>query len=77
MFEGGATMWQRIEPYPGKLWEVASRAARVGDTIYLAGQVGIDADGKIVGDDMRSQARKALRTSKIFFGRPGQRCGTL
>jgi reactive intermediate/imine deaminase len=39
-----------------------SHAWRVGNTIYLAGQLGTDAHGQLVGpNDMRAQARQAFQ----------------
>ena len=36
-----------------------STAVRAGDTVYLSGALGIDADGKL-GDGMKAQARLAM-----------------
>jgi enamine deaminase RidA (YjgF/YER057c/UK114 family) len=39
-----------------------SHAARVGDTIYVAGQIAQDLDGRIVGaGDFEAQMRQVLR----------------
>ena len=35
-------------------------ALRIGDTIYISGQVPVDEQGTIVGDNIRSQTRKVL-----------------
>ena len=38
-----------------------SHAVKTGTTVYLAGQTGADADGKLVGkDDFEAQARQVL-----------------
>jgi 2-iminobutanoate/2-iminopropanoate deaminase len=67
-------MRQRIEPYPDKLWDGASRGFQVGHTIYLSGQVGLDADGNLAGADISSQTRKALENVSDILGAAG---GTL
>ncbi len=67
-------MRRRIEPHPDKLWEAASKAFLVGNTLYLSGQIGLDADGNLVGDDMGSQARKALENIQEVLAAAG---GTL
>lgn len=61
-------MRRRIEPFPGKLW---LRGHQAGDTIYLSGQVGLDADGKIVGDDIRSQTRQAYQNIQTLLHAAG------
>lgn len=38
--------------------EPYSYAIRAGDTLYLAGQVSLDADGEVVGDTVAEQARQ-------------------
>lgn len=35
-------------------------ALRVGDTVYVSGQVPVDASGAIVGDDVRAQTAQVL-----------------
>lgn len=39
---------------------VIAPAVRVGDLLYLSGSAGHDAAGKLVGDDIESQARQAM-----------------
>lgn len=36
-----------------------------GKTVYIAGQVGIDSNGKLVGDDFRSQAEQIFKNLKL------------
>lgn len=55
------TSRKRIEPDPAKQWDAASKAVLVDDTLYLSGQVGLDADGKLVGLDIVSQTDQAVR----------------
>jgi enamine deaminase RidA (YjgF/YER057c/UK114 family) len=46
----------------GMPWEKEygySQAVKVGDTIYISGQVSHDDKGKIVGNDMESQMRQS------------------
>lgn len=38
-----------------------SHVVRVGDTVFLAGVVGQDVERRLVGDDVGSQTRQALR----------------
>ena len=35
-------------------------ALRVGDTVYVSGQVPVDGSGKVVGDDVRGQTAQVL-----------------
>ncbi|MCC6175434.1 MAG: RidA family protein [Chloroflexi bacterium] len=44
-----------------------SHAARVGNTLYLAGQIPLDADGKLVGRaDAEAQAEQCLKNVKAL-----------
>jgi 2-iminobutanoate/2-iminopropanoate deaminase len=48
---------QAIEPDPSRILPGMSQAVRVGDTIYLSGQVAFGTDGQVVGaGDARAQA---------------------
>jgi len=38
-----------------------SQAVRAGGFLFVAGQLGVDADFRVVGGDIASQARQALR----------------
>jgi 2-iminobutanoate/2-iminopropanoate deaminase len=38
-----------------------SQAIRVGDLVFTSGQLGADASGALVGDDVAAQAEQALR----------------
>jgi enamine deaminase RidA (YjgF/YER057c/UK114 family) len=40
-------------------------------TIYVGGQNGIDADGKVVADDVRGQTRQALRNVESVLAEAG------
>jgi enamine deaminase RidA (YjgF/YER057c/UK114 family) len=48
---------EAIEPDPARILPGMSQAVRVGDTVYLSGQVAFGADGQVVGiGDARAQA---------------------
>ena len=59
----------------GMPWEKEygySQAIKVGDTIYLSGQVGHDDKGDIVGEgNMEAQMRQAYANVKKLLGRYG------
>ncbi len=56
----------RLGPY--------SQVVRVGDTIYTAGQPGIDpATGKVAGDTFEAQARQAFRNLAAVLEDAGSR----
>ncbi len=49
-----------------------SQAVRVGDRLYLSGQLGLDpATGKIAGQNFETQARQALENQKIILETAG------
>ena len=49
-----------------------SQAVRVGETLYLSGQLGLDpATGKFAGQDFKSQARQALKNQKAILETAG------
>jgi enamine deaminase RidA (YjgF/YER057c/UK114 family) len=49
-----------------------SHACRVGDTVYLAGQVARDLGGEVVGTgDVRAQARQAFANIVAILGEMG------
>ncbi len=49
-----------------------SQAVRLGNTLYLSGQLGIDAStGKFAGDDFENQARQALENQKAVLSAAG------
>lgn len=43
-----------------------------GDTFYMAGQVAMDADSNVVGDDIETQARKAYENVGILLDTIGK-----
>jgi 2-iminobutanoate/2-iminopropanoate deaminase len=48
-----------------------SQVVATRDLVYTAGQVPYDADGKLVGDDIESQARQALANVLSAFAAVG------
>ncbi len=49
-----------------------SQAVRVGDRLYLSGQLGLDpATGKIAGQNFETQARQALKNQKTILETAG------
>ena len=45
-----------------------SRVARIGNTLYISGQLGLDIDGELVGPgDARAQARRAWRNLEAIL----------
>ncbi|WP_299168978.1 RidA family protein [uncultured Arthrobacter sp.] len=49
-----------------------SQAVRLGNTVYLAGQGGFDAQtGKLVGEDVRDQTRQTLQNLKYVVEAAG------
>jgi 2-iminobutanoate/2-iminopropanoate deaminase len=51
-----------------------SQVVQVGDLVFLAGAVGQDAERRLVGDDVASQTRQALRNMETALASVG---GTL
>jgi 2-iminobutanoate/2-iminopropanoate deaminase len=48
-----------------------SPALAVGDLIFLAGQGGFDAEGRLVGDDVRAQTEQAFRNVRALLEAAG------
>jgi len=63
---------QRINP-PGVTSPSSYRhVVRVGDTLYIAGQVALDAEGNLVGeDDMVAQMRQVMENLKSVLASQG------
>ncbi len=68
-------MVERIEIDPDWPWARDFRyrqGIRVGDTVYVSGQVGFDPDGNIVGgDDMEAQARQTFANIRAVLEMAG------
>jgi 2-iminobutanoate/2-iminopropanoate deaminase len=48
-----------------------SEAVRVGDVLYLAGQIGTDTSGKLVAGGLQMEARQALNNIKATLEKNG------
>jgi len=51
--------------------EPYSYAIRAGDTVYLAGQVSLDAGGNVVGDTVNAQARQVWKNISSVLAAAG------
>lgn len=60
---------------PKGVWKSApfkfSQAVRSGDTLYMAGQTGIDPSGKVVQGGFKEQTREAFRNIERILGEAG------
>jgi 2-iminobutanoate/2-iminopropanoate deaminase len=70
----GAQALQRVNPPGLSTPQTYSHIVRAGNTVYIAGQVGADAQGKVVGAGMKEQVeqvlnnlRTALASQKLDF----------
>ena len=50
-----------------------SKAVRAGDFVFLSGQLGLGADGKLAGDDITTQSKQTLENIKSLLAAAG--CG--
>lgn len=57
-----------LAPLPGPAHVVVAEGGR---TIYVSGQTGVDADGKLVGSDHRSQSVQALQNLQTALAAAG------
>ena len=68
-------MPDRVELNPDWPWAKDYRIAqgvRVGDTVYVSGQVGFDREGNIVGgDDMKAQALQTFENIRAVLAEAG------
>ena len=48
-----------------------SKAARAGDFVFLSGQLGMDANAKLVGNDIASQTKQTLENIKALLNEAG------
>ena len=55
-------------PRPGAVF---SQAVRVGDVIYLSGQIGADSAGRLVPGGLQAEARQALNNIKSTLDKIG------
>jgi enamine deaminase RidA (YjgF/YER057c/UK114 family) len=57
---------QLIAPpnHRGSAWNTTTQAVRVGDLIFVGGQMSLDEKGNVVGNDVATQARNAFESLK-------------
>jgi 2-iminobutanoate/2-iminopropanoate deaminase len=55
--------------------EPFSYAIRAGNTLYLAGQVSVDADGNVVGETVNAQARQVWKNISSVLAAAGSSIG--
>ncbi len=61
-----ATQWEWEKDMP------PAPAVRVGNTLYLSGQIALGANGEVVGEgDLIAQARQCFENIKAILGREG------
>ena len=48
-----------------------SKAARAGDFVFLSGQLGLGADGKLAGDDIETQTQQTIENIKSLLAEAG------
>ena len=68
---------KRIDP--GWKWDdnfFMSQAIQIGDTVYVSGQVALDAEGNVVGPaDVKAQTRQTLENVKTLLEAAGASMG--
>ena len=69
---GAAQEIQRINPEGMTQPTTYSHVVRVGNQLFIAGQVAVDGDGNLVGrGDMRAQVRQVLKNLKTVLASQG------
>src|SRR5439155_3343512 len=73
--KGGTTMPSKVTYDPGWQWDdifPLSQAVKVGNFLYLSGQVAMEPDGRIVGkNDLRAQSRQIFENMKTVLTKAG------
>src|SRR5439155_26495929 len=73
--KGGTTMPSKVTYDPGWQWDdifPLSQAVKVGNFLYLSGQVAMDPDGRIIGkNDLRAQSRQIFENMKTVLTQAG------
>ena len=68
-------MPKKVTIDPGWKWDrdfPLSQGLRVGDFLFLSGQIAVDADGNVVGKgDLRAQTRQAFENIKTILDQAG------
>ena len=67
----GAQALQRVNPPGVSAPTTYSHIVRAGKTVYIAGQVGSDAQGKIAGAGMREQVEQVLNNLRAVLKSQG------
>ena len=69
---GSAQELQRINPEGMTQPTTYSHVVRAGNQLFLAGQVAVDGDGRLVGEgDMRAQVRQVLENLRTVLASQG------
>ena len=68
---GGAQALQRINPPGVSAPTTYSHIVKAGKTVYIAGQVGSDAQGKVVGPGMKEQVDQVLTNLRAVLKSQG------
>ena len=55
---------------------VFSQAVRVGDVLYLSGQIGADSSGRLVAGGLQAEARQALNNIRSTLEKNGSGIGS-
>ena len=67
----GAQALQRINPPGLSAPTTYSHVVRAGKTVYIAGQVGADAQGKVVGPGMKEQVEQVMSNLRTALASQG------
>jgi 2-iminobutanoate/2-iminopropanoate deaminase len=67
----GAQALQRINPPGVSAPTTYSHVVRAGKTVYVAGQVGSDAQGKVIGPGMKEQVEQVLTNLRTVLKSQG------
>ncbi len=57
--------------YPGPVGRPFSTGVRVGNMLYLSGQIGTDADGKLVGGGITTETRQTMTNIAVVLQQHG------
>lgn len=80
LFVSGALLWsstawaqpvERVNPPGLSTPQAYSHVVKAGKLVFIAGQVGADAEGKLAGPGMREQLERVLENLKIALASQG------
>jgi len=80
LFVSGALLWaatagaqpvERVNPTGLSTPQAYSHVVKAGKLLFIAGQVGADAEGKLAGPGMREQLERVLENLKIALASQG------